>query len=1025
MTVPATTAEGLRQTPFTVGSTIPQALLGYPSLINRIDHDKAFPMQSSPPLPGAEAQLSEATLLQPRRTPLELVANAIVLEERMGMSPDQVNDSLLPVIDAFRGEVNWDYLRQSLQTLSGSLRQGPFRDVWMERLEPFTDLAIGLAERLELPEVAECESMVRDAIYQCGSVDSVQAARAAVKWNDADPFGRFPQTERPERVPPLIRDLLHLIGPADFNRLGEMIAKGETEGQDLGHIPDDVGRGMVDCFEMTGYVVRSPGGGVRLTARGKDEVSLGYDTIRGSVMAFDFLSAVKPREPIGSFEDIRQAYKTSAADKAVETVHVEVDKPARKILYLSEILLGDSTTDVGFVDRVITKVETMTPETRPDIIVASGLLDGGFKYRDKEQRQNLVMDIGQQFAGARLILNRLAATGARVIYNMSDRDREVARDTTIDAMRLMQRLSGPITDQATYYQQDQLQQNPIWDLHRAFATNVAFQYCLRSGHPLRSADEMARDTGGRVRLNEYLLLFDAYTRRRNGEPIPPEYEQALRMENIPFPGREFADYRFADDFDLVTTIRDSAGAPQDITDHVRHNLKFGNKSMYQKPTDAMDAAVGHLNSETVEGAPHSLVMQHQQAGIAMGTAEGSWTLSTPGFSDPSVSLEQRGSVAGAGQNASWRLLTTRRSLPFPSAIMQEMTADERYILHILNKKLLDKTNISPERITAAFLMDWQQGSVTARPDLQMKLLDIILQKLPEEPVHLFFAGDIVQGRNYKGMPNENALVGLIRIDDQKEFVRRMLDLSLRDISPGTLRNLKRVGIVPGNHEWNSGYEMLGITHSSFLQSTFRDLLKDTSAPVTYYDAVSTGYGDFFKSWTAVDKDVAGYGLMVQHMMLEKGAGKGGSDTPIYQAAEIFRGEGDLVRDVDAAVFGHWHHPQFGLFGNKIAVVTPSVAGLSGYEWMRAYRPVMGGVLLHLGGGLPPAVEFLSAKSLYAHTIENGYFSMQHLNQLGFRDDQDFDPARHGFVNPRTPKSALQKALQVLKSDVIGASQTEL
>jgi hypothetical protein len=92
-----------------------------------------------------------------------------------------------------------------------------------------------------------------------------------------------------------------------------------------------------------------------------------------------------------------------------------------------------------------------------------------------------------------------------------------------------------------------------------------------------------------------------------------------------------------------------------------------------------------------------------------------------------------------------------------------------------------------------------------------------------------------------------------------------------------------------------------------------------------------------------------------------------------------------------------------------------------------YQSVIGGTLIHLGGGLPPQVEFLSDRSLHAHKITDGYFSDKNLRAEGITTDRGFDALRHGYVqNPDTGTfSALQKALLRKKNEIIYAADSRI
>jgi len=1007
--------DGRKEISSTISSpnfAIPQALLGLTGLeplIKRI---------------GGSPKATETHLLDVHQ--LEIVANAALMEQHMGMQADQINENLLPIIDAFTGQVHWDFVLQSMNTLSQHMTSGTFQDVWMERLNPYTDLALGLVPHLQVDQVAQCEQVVRNAIHQFKTIDNTQAARAAVKWYDAQPYSHFGAEQQPEDAPTFLRDLLYLVEKDDFDQMGEALTDGNFNEEDFAHLPEKVVEKMIQCFEVTGYVVQRKTG-IKLTQQGKDEKILGYDDIQGSLMAFDNMHVPKPVAHETTFDSLLTQNAAAQQVRAVENVYLELDKPTNTVLYLSEILLGENTTDLNFLNRVIETVEQMPAESRPNTIIVSGLIDGGFKYREKDQRAGLAMPLGDQLAGAKVILDRLKATGATVIYNMSDRDREVCRDGTIDAMKMMQDQSKKITDWATYWQVDQMQQNPAWDKHRDFWINVAFQYCLRSGRSLRTADEMAQATNGEVKIDEYLILSEVYRKTLNGENVPPSYEQALEMKNIPFPGKEFEDYRFVDDVNLTTTIKKGKKS-REITEWIRHILNFGTKPMYQVPTAAAEDIVLQLHSEGKD-APDRLVNQHQQEGRVIGK-RGTDVILTPGFADPDYKLHQRGSSSQVGQTPSWRALTTRRRISKPGALSFTDTMDYRTLVRVFNEALLDKSTISPTRETAAFLFDLQTGSLTSRPDYFVKLLHMISKKLEQGiPIHLYGGGDIIQGWNYKTFPMENAMIGLTSVDSQTKYVSDLISLALGDLSAEALKMLLEVRLIAGNHEINSGSALNGAHHTSYLDDAFRKLFvtKDMlNPPVSLNDtALPLATGELFKSWVIQSNQVGGYGVMVRHMPLEKngGNGKGGGGSPIDMAAQFLRGVQDLAMNTDALVTGHWHQRQMGVFGNKIAVTSPSLAGESGYEFDRGYRPDIGVVFLHLGGGLPPEVEFLSERTLQTYKVTDGYFSARHLKKLGFDTDDGFDAGRHGFIHRSSPHDALQKILWKFVEDIKRSKET--
>ncbi len=70
------------------------------------------------------------------------------------------------------------------------------------------------------------------------------------------------------------------------------------------------------------------------------------------------------------------------------------------------------------------------------------------------------------------------------------------------------------------------------------------------------------------------------------------------------------------------------------------------------------------------------------------------------------------------------------------------------------------------------------------------------------------------------------------------------------------------------------------------------------------------------------------------------------------------------------------------------------------------------MMWHLGGGLPPVIEFLSPEALFKHTISrDNFFSEENLNARGFFTDEQFIPQSDGFipwVEPFTAETLIKK-----------------
>lgn len=639
-------------------------------------------------------------------------------------------------------------------------------------------------------------------------------------------------------------------------------------------------------------------------------------------LAIEFLSAKNPEH-----QNLLEMYE-SFNDQVVE-IEIKTNKPSAKVLYLNELLIGHKDSAIQFFARVVDKL----PEDL-DAIVLSGVLQGDFKLLQKARRKSLVPELASmdtQFHYAKQIIDKLVESGIPVIYNLSNDDRRVAEEYTIESFRKMLDLANSV-DKVNYYQIDKMKTHPKWQEHLNFQTAIAYPYCLRSGRRLRSAEEMKELTGEHS-LEEYLMLFDVVKDLEEGKEPNPEYTVWLEMENL-----GDTTFRIVDDANVNFKTKNGK-----FTSWVRHNLSFSNEPMYGNHLQTPLDIIGQRKASS-QSTPEMLITQHnlEEVGIQK---DGTWIISCGGLLETSRFMNTKGSKADVAGDQSRRINTTRRRISSPSASIHERFDDGRHIVTILNEKLLNKAESCP-RTALPLLTDWQIGSLSARPDLLIKYLDYI-QSINEEKI-LYLNGDFVQGRNYANFPNENQSLGLISMDSQVAFVRELLDKFLH--AEGVTKAL----VTPGNHEWNSGTEKW---HGYSFTQYIMDALSAKNIPNQRSEGMMTAKGEQFKAWASIDY-VGDYGVYVSHLPLMKGA-KGNSGPPIYQAATHTTGLGEAKQSVDFEMYGHWHHPQYLLFGDKLSVISGSLAGMSGYEWMRGYRPIISSVILHIGGSEAPQLEFLS------------------------------------------------------------------
>lgn len=720
----------------------------------------------------------------------------------------------------------------------------------------------------------------------------------------------------------------------------------------------------------------------------------------------------------------------------VDQVEIKTRQSEVNVLYMSELLTGNYASNPAFYEEVISTIPKLP--NKPDVIVLSGFLQGDFKQLESGRRPTLKQDLstmGAQFKRAKELIDKATETGIPVIYNMGDDDRRIAKDYTFEFLNSTVRRAkeeqrevkaaqsrgdadkkAPADDpHIPYYDINKLQRNTAFQKHYLFQVDVVFPYCLRSGRRLRTATEMAAVSGETIQEEEYLVLFDTYQKLAAGERPNPNYVKFLDMDNLGARGEK--KLRVTDDLNLHLKTKG-----KEYTDWVRHVWNFSAQPKYQNFMDKRSKVIGEMAANGAD-LPDMLVTQNdmEMVGVVEPHVGGeTWISSTGGMITPIESMQKRGYVTTAAGDPSRRTIMTRTRVPSPTAEMHTRTDDGRHIVTIFNKALNDKSESIPERLSIAELCDWQTGSITARADMLVTYFDYIRTRLlGNNAVALFLGGDQLHGRNYSDFPNESQRTGLMSMDSQEDVNIELLRGAFGDISREELMGLVRTVVQIGNHEWNSGTQKWhGYSFSRYLRQEFEAMYmlggfsrEEAKDRVRFHNAVRTPGGDYVKSFTGIEK-FGEIGVLIQHFLLERGGKGQGGGLPVYQAHNYISGAGDYMKNIDVFMAGHWHHSQYAALQNKLAIVGGSMAGMSGYELWRGYRPAISGTVLHIGGGLPAQIEFVPEQALLKHKIGRGRFTDANLKSEGYKTDRGFDAGRHGIMLPDDtfPKSALQKAV---------------
>ena len=707
---------------------------------------------------------------------------------------------------------------------------------------------------------------------------------------------------------------------------------------------------------------------------------------------------------IESLSEEDNAHKKFNEQRTVDKLHVGILGKSARVMHLTELLYGHKDADLNFAERALSHLEALPPKERPDVVVVSGLIYGGFQHREKNNRRTKTMSVSEQLSKAKEFIERLQNMGLTVIYNKSDNDQKIIEDYTYDAVRVLEGIARENGDDwpTSFAAFDRVQQSHLWQKSYEFQWDVVFEYMLRCGRNLFTKEEVQEKV--EEEIEEYLLLLDAHKRLERGERLTPLQCQVLEVANIPYSGRAQDKLIVTDDYNLELETK---GKTTNLSG--RHEFKQTATSMTKDPTRVARLVMSQMEASGKE-TPDALVIENQQR--AVGVMHGkTFIMSTPGMTTYNFDSS---SFARVPSDKAERMVKTRGEVNFAGIQEIEFHDDGRIFIHLMNDTLMDIAAKTEEPCAAIFFSDWQTGSTTARPDLAVKALDYALHSvLMKQKGMLFMNGDIIEGRNYPEMPNQNTHMGLVTIDDQEVFVYDMVREILDKMPREAKANLQGVHITAGNHEWNSGRKFFGTTHSMFLKALFNEASDRNFPTILHANDIMRAGASYFKSNTAI-AELAEHKVLAQHYMLDGGAG-----LPINQFVQMLSSSaGPLMKDINLMGAGHWHHFQHMMSSNKIGFVSGSLAGLGNYEWWKGINPVIGTTIVHLGGNRPAKIELLTPEFLYNYKCKGAY-SDSNLERRGYTTDRGFDPNLHGFGKilvttgrqiERMPQSAIQKRL---------------
>lgn len=724
-----------------------------------------------------------------------------------------------------------------------------------------------------------------------------------------------------------------------------------------------------------------------------------------------------------------EIYQEDLERSRVETYEIDTKRGRASVLHMSELLIGNQDSAIDTYRNVLEQTSNLDEDTYPDLIVMSGIVQGDFKYFHKSRKETLApgfSSMAKQFAEARKLLGE-ARKIAPVIYNMGDDDIRIAKDYTVEVFRRMHQLQKDFvksndSDEVpelglSVSSLDKMKQHPMWNEHYQFQLSTIYPHTLRLGRRLYVGSELSELTDGEINVDEYFLLFEASKRSSEGKPLTNQQKSLMKLIEKEYESLgedELYDLEITRNFNLSIKTKNA-----EYLDWIRHYL---NQTPEVRPKNHIGTPLGILGllASRGEAIPDMIVTQNNLETMAI-SHQDTYAVSVSGLLRTINYLHRQGSRTDARSDISRKIITGKKQIAEPGAQIHTRTDEGNHIITILNDVQYEKSFSLSERMTIVGLCDLQHGSITARPDLLVKYLDYIRARvIGERTTAIFFGGDMLHGRNYPNFPSESQLTGLMAMDSQEDFTMRIFKEAFGDLTQEELAAVTSVLVQPGNHEWNSGTtKWHGYSFTTYMRSVFEKMFaragytdEEISKIVESHEASITNKGEYITGYTGI-KYFGDIGVLIQHYLMEKGASSG---IPVQQTEGFVKGLGELARNLDVFMQGHWHHPQLLVTGSKIGVGMGSIAGMSDFELKRGLRSTIAGTLIHIGGGQPPQVEFISHEALLNRVVKTGNFKSRALKKEGFFDDEGFDPVRHGLYIPGAPKSAIQKKVLAEQRD---------
>ncbi len=603
------------------------------------------------------------------------------------------------------------------------------------------------------------------------------------------------------------------------------------------------------------------------------------------------------------------------------------DSQDSRLMFLSNLSIGYAYADEKTLEDYI----DIANNSNVDTVVMGGAIYGPFFFRENARRMLLDPEFPTLDAQLREFKRVRKKFNGNVIYVMGENDLKICEDLFSGyVMELRRREQGDKNISLTVSQQ-RTERNSRYDDAQDIIDRYLYPYLLRLG---KDATHFYNEAGLNSRIVE---LVTAFRRIRDGKPLRPADSKLINPNAL----------EDSESFRVKTEFSDQVG---DLSLRVTGNTQYSDVTQYKNPSVALEEITKMAENGTIEDIlPEQMLVDTRQATQMFKIMGNRAIVFVPDMVDDKRYFDPNFSIPKHKRTKADRVhkrVTIANYINIPGSWILSgdfrdiMTVEPYFPKVIETMEEIQKKGQGMEEVKVAIIQDLQSNSITERPWHFLNYLDYAF--VEQEAIFGLCIGDLIQGRNYREMPIENAYLGGLTISSMQRGVVNLMRPFF------SLPHVKYWDMVTGNHEENTDRLSFGGSGLEMLEGALREhsLATDHNIDIQVPEFIYNEKGELIRAPIGF-RQINSYNIVYSHKFSERGAGKGNSVRPTSHITSWMRNMGDISAPLDMGFGGHYHIVEMSVKDGKFGAILGCMAGESGYELRRQYSGAAPfGAILH-------------------------------------------------------------------------------